>query len=126
MLYQIARQTASAERFDLLVLPESGVSFIHCQKDPLNPERIPQKEVAHVRTGVTDAALLVHSFNHFPEMLSLLEKMRDMNRSLVAGYRSLNVDDLGQAKGSRLVDDAEVLQDDATRVIQKVMEVKTL
>lgn len=60
----------------------SGVQWIHAQRDPSKPERIPQREVALMRreekdpdTKKSDPWLLVHAYNVLPEVVAALEEM---------------------------------------------------
>lgn len=103
--------------FELLQL--GGCSFIHCQTDNAKPERIPQKEVCHVKTGIYDAALMVHCTNELPAVLDVLRRMNQEMDVLRAAYRATQ----GPNCYDKTVNAVDAIRDEAREVIVKAENV---
>lgn len=102
--------------FTLLHL--GGCSFIHVQADNFHPERIPQKEVCHVRTGIYDAALMAHCTNELPATLDVLKRVCQEMHVLRAAYKSE-----GRRVFQKTLDRVDTIMDEASVMITKASRV---
>jgi hypothetical protein len=102
--------------FTLLQL--GGCSFVHCQIDNAKPERIPQKEVCHVKTGIYDAALMIHCTNELPATLDVLKRMKQEMWTLRSAYTT---EDKGAFR--QTIDRVDTIMDEAAVMITKASRV---
>lgn len=100
------------------LLQLGGCSFIHCQADNAKPERIPQKEVCHVKTGIYDAALMVHCTNELPPLLDVLHRMRQEMWSLRAAYAGED-----RSMFRQTLDRVDTIMDEASVAVTKASRV---